>query len=80
MDLRPREALKVREASLEAAHNPRSPIRSTGSLPLHLTASDAHTLPRSARSYLMLYSCPIADTYSQEYTIHHKIAVKLSKM
>ena len=30
-----------RGARLEEAHNPISPIRSTGSLPLHLTASDS---------------------------------------
>ena len=38
---RPQMALRPRPASLEDARNPISPIRSTGSLPLHLTASDS---------------------------------------
>ena len=38
---RPQMALRPRRARLENAHNPISPIRSTGSLPLHLTASDS---------------------------------------
>ena len=38
---RPQMALRPREASLGDAHNPIAPIRSTGSLPLHLTASDS---------------------------------------
>ena len=38
---RPQMALRPREASLGDVHNPISPICSTGSLPLHLTAPDS---------------------------------------
>ena len=40
---RPQMALRPREASLEDAHNPISPIRSTGSLPLRSTVPDEET-------------------------------------
>ena len=46
---RPQTALRPREARLEDAHHPIAPIRSTGRLPLHLTASDYPNLALTPR-------------------------------